>query len=73
MQAAQDPVVQQQQAELQVKQAKIKQEEQDSIRDAEVELEKARMRSELESERIKTQKDIADDKIKADLLKNKRQ
>ena len=31
------------------------------------------MRTDLESERIKTQKDIADDKIKADLLKNKRQ
>ena len=73
LQAAQDPVVQQQQAELQVKQAKIKQEDDDSKRDAQVEIEKAKMRSDLEIKRLKMQEDIADDKIKAQLLKNKRQ
>jgi hypothetical protein len=72
MAAAQDPVVQQQQAELQVKQAKVQQEAQEAQMDAQVEMTKANMRNQLELQRLQQQREIAEMKVQADLLKNRR-
>lgn len=72
MQAAQDPVIQQQQAELQIEQAKIQQKAQEANQDAQVELQKANMRTQLERERLQQQREIAAAKIEADLLKRGR-
>lgn len=72
MAAAQDPVMQQQQAELQVKQAKVQQEAQEAQMDAQVEMTKANMRTQLELQRLQQQREIAEMKVQADLLKNRR-
>ena len=72
MAAAQDPVVQQQQAEIQVKQAKVQQEAQEAQLDANVEMQKATMRQQLERERLKQQREIAEMKVQADLVKSSR-
>ena len=71
MAAAQDPVMQQQQAELQVKQAKVQQEAAEAQLDAQVEMQKATMRQQLERERLQQQRDIAEMKVRADLLKGR--
>lgn len=72
MAAAQDPIMQQQQAELQVKQAKVQQEAQEAQMDAQVEMTKANMRNQLELQRLQQQREIAEMKVQADLLKNRR-
>lgn len=72
MAAAQDPIMQQQQAELQVKQAKVQQEAQEAQMDAQVEMSKANMRNQLELQRLQQQREIAEMKVQADLLKNRR-
>jgi hypothetical protein len=69
MAAAQDPVIQQQQAEIQVKQAKVQQDAAEAQLDAQVDLQKAQMRQQLERERLQQQREIAEMKVRADLLK----
>jgi len=69
MQAAQDPVIQQQQAELQVKQAKVKQEAQEAALEAKTDIQKTEMRNDLERERLKQQKELAEAKMQVDLIK----
>lgn len=70
--AAQDPVMQQQQAELQVKQAKVQQEAAEAQLEAKVDMQKAQMRDNLERQRLQQQREIAEMKVKADLVKNSR-
>ena len=72
MAAAQDPVIQQQQAELQIEQAKIQQDQQEAQLKSQTELTKAQMRTSLEEKRLRQQKEIADDKMEVDLIKNTR-
>jgi len=72
MAAAQDPVIQQQQAELQIEQAKIQQKAQEAQMDAQVDIQKAQMRNSLEERRLMQQREIAQAKIQADLLKSGR-
>tara|TARA_B100000902_G_scaffold350584_1_gene359973 strand:+ start:3432 stop:5843 length:2412 start_codon:yes stop_codon:yes gene_type:complete len=69
MQAAQDPVIQQQQAELQVKQAKVQQEAEEAKLEAKTDIEKTKMRNALERERLAQQKDLAEAKMQVDLIK----
>ena len=69
MQAAQDPVIQQQQAELQIEREKIKQDQQEALLDAKTDIEKTKMRNDLERERLKQQKDLAEAKMQVDLIK----
>ena len=71
MAAAQDPVVQQQQAELQIEQAKVQQKAAEAQLDAQVDMQKAQMRNALEERRLAQQKEIAAAKIQADLLKGR--
>ena len=69
MQAAQDPVIQQQQAELQIEREKIKQDQQEALLDAKTDIEKTKMRNDLERERLQQQKDLAEAKMQVDLIK----
>jgi len=72
MQAAQDPVVQQQQAELQLKQAELQQEAQEAQLEAQTDLQKTQMRNDLERERLRQQKELAEDKLAVEIMKVKK-
>ena len=72
MAAAQDPVIQQQQAELQLKQAELQQEAQEAQLEARTDIEKTKMRNDLEEKRLAQQKEIADDKLAIELMKVKK-
>jgi hypothetical protein len=72
MQAAQDPVVQQQQAELQLKQAELQQEAQEAQLEAQTDLQKTQMRNDLERERLRQQKELAEDKLAVEIMKAKK-
>ena len=69
MQAAQDPVVQQQNEEIEIKKAKVQQDAQEAQLEAKTDIEKTRMRNELERERMAQQKELAEAKMQVDLLK----
>tara|TARA_X000001388_G_scaffold64824_1_gene51117 strand:+ start:3491 stop:5875 length:2385 start_codon:yes stop_codon:yes gene_type:complete len=69
MAAAQDPVVQQQQAELQLKQAELQQEAAEAQLEAQTDIQKTKMRNDLEFARLQQQKQIADDKLRLEVLK----
>ncbi len=69
MAAAQDPVVQQQQAELQLKQAELQQEAQEAQLEAQTDLQKTQMRNDLERERLRQQKELAEDKLAVEIMK----
>ena len=70
LQAAQDPVVQQQAQEIEIKKAQIQQDAQEAQLDARTEIQKTRMRNELERERLAQQKELAEAKLQVDILKN---
>ena len=69
--AAQDPVVQQQQAELQLEQAKLQQDAAEAQLEAQTDIQKTKMRNDLEEKRLKQQKEIADDKLAVEIIKSK--
>ena len=71
MAAAQDPVIQQQQAELQIKQAQIAQNKAESELEARTDLQKTKMRNDLEEKRMLQNKIIAEKKMQVDLEKSK--
>ena len=70
MQAAQDPVVQQQNEEIKIKKAKVQQEADEAKLEAKTDIEKTRMRNDLERERLAQQRELAEAKMQVDLLKN---
>ena len=72
MAAAQDPVVQQQQAELQLKQAELQQKAQEAQLEASTDIEKTKMRNQLEYDRLDQQKEIAEDKLAIEIMKAKK-
>ena len=72
MAAAQDPVVQQQQAELQLKQAELQQKAQEAQLEARTDIEKTKMRNQLEYDRLEQQKELAEDKLAIEIMKTKK-
>tara|TARA_Y100000356_G_scaffold135175_1_gene147001 strand:- start:742 stop:3114 length:2373 start_codon:yes stop_codon:yes gene_type:complete len=72
MAAAKDPVVQQQQAELQLKQAELQQKAQEAQLEAQTDIEKTRMRNQLEYDRLEQQKELAEDKLAIEIMKTKK-
>ena len=72
MAAAQDPVVQQQQAELQLKQAELQQKAQEAQLEAQTDIEKTKMRNQLEYDRLEQQKELAEDKLAIEIMKTKK-
>jgi hypothetical protein len=64
-------VIQQQQAELQIKQAQIAQNKAESELEARTDLQKTKMRNDLEEKRMLQNKIIAEKKMQVDLEKSK--
>lgn len=70
MQNMQDPIIQAQLLDAQTKAAEVKRKEQADVMKTDVEVKKLQVKNRLENKKIETQKQIADAKIAADLVKN---
>ena len=60
-----------QQAELQLEQAKLQQDAQEAQLEAKTDIQKTKMRNDLEEKRLRQQKQIADDKLAVEIMKTK--